>query len=206
MTWANVDQETFALFADFVSTGDYSLHPSSDKYRDHTTLSLDDDEVEVPKVPVKFIESPGSNTQPRLVSCNDATIVRVRPTRIPSKDCSLLHARLYVHSDKNNITKLMALANLKLDIGLSECIPFQWPIRIKLWYHLDTYMTIPRPPHHKSPPPNCGYFIADQRSDMFTGSVMDDCGTSAQDLVSYLLEQRISSKAFRLFSFEGAPA
>lgn len=62
VTWVNVDEETFALFAAFVSTRDYSLHPSSDKHREHTTLSLDDDEVEVPKVPVKFIKPPGSTT------------------------------------------------------------------------------------------------------------------------------------------------
>lgn len=68
-------------------------------------------------------------------------------------------------------------------------------------------MELRRPPHHKSPPPKCGWkFIVDQRSDILISSVVGDSGTSAQNLVSYLLEQRISSEAFRLFPFEGAPA
>lgn len=55
MIWDDVNEENFALFVDFVSSGDYSLPSFSDKYRNHTRISFDGDEVEISKVAVEFI-------------------------------------------------------------------------------------------------------------------------------------------------------
>ena len=195
--WDDVDEETFALFAEFVYIGDYSFPAYPNKNLDSTTVSSDDDDqAEIREV--------SQIAQPESASCNHAGFAHVRATRTTSKDCSLpflVHARLYVLADKYNITKLMFLTNEKLDAQLTKCIPVEVA-------DYDQVMELVRYVYDNTPPSSSTSkrillrqtvlgFIADQRSDLFTASyeclsVVEECGAFARDLVSYLLEQRRS--------------
>lgn len=193
--WDDVDEHTFALFAEFVYTGDYSLPSSSSTNLDPSKVSFDDDKAEIPEV--------SRIPRPESASCNYTTVARARPTKTSCGNCSLLflvHARLYVLADKYNITKLMALANRTLDARLSKCIPIDvadYDQVMELVRYV--YDNTPSSPSRNPLRQTVVEFMADQRSDVLTGSkqclsVVDECGAFAADLVSYLLEQRSISK------------
>lgn len=196
--WDDVDEATFALFAEFVYTADYSLPASSNQNLDPTLLSSTDDDDNNNKAEISDV-CQISQTE-SASSCNHSTISRARPPKTSGGDRSLrflIHARLYVLADKYNITKLMALANQKIDSGLLKCIPVEVA-------DYDQVMELVRYVYDNTPSSSSSRnplrqtvieFIADQHSYVLTSSneclsVVDECGAFARDLVSYLLEQR----------------
>ncbi|MCJ1347278.1 hypothetical protein MMC31_005500 [Peltigera leucophlebia] len=193
--WDDVDEETFALFAEFVYTGDYSLSASSNQNLDPPTVpSADDDnKVETPEA----CRTP----QPKVTTRN-LTSTRAVPLKAPSGNCNLfllVHARLYVLADKYNITNLMALANQKLYNKLADCIPVDVA-------DYDQVMELVRYVYDNTPSSTSSRnllrqtvveLIADELSDVLIGSkeclsVVEECGAFARDLISSLLEKRAS--------------
>ena len=139
--WKDVNEQTFALFAEFVYTGGYTLptigenqatessakfHPLTDRIitekPEQSSRKRKASSLEVVPQSKQTKYEPPSTSAPPLTPKH---LLRGATDEYPSNDATLVHARLYVLADKYGITELKHVAYEKLCDALYEPYPYR---------------------------------------------------------------------------------
>lgn len=147
--WKDVDEQIFALFAEFVYTGEYTLPAGG--VEDQSPLPIESSTVELEhgygyakKSKKKILNAvsvqaqllPGQQSPQKRTKFRDlihqsptpaSQVVAIPANKMPGKHPNpnfLIHARIYVLAERYDIRKLKSLALSNLHANLSEYCPF----------------------------------------------------------------------------------